>query len=99
MRNIEDVVAEVFVNQSKVVECLLDKGVFSLNDIDNLESNKTSEVQEWWAVSQHLAFQLRQIGAVVLENEFGTWWGRREIGMHLNQDDELIRLSEATAWV
>lgn len=48
---------------------------------------------EWWRVTEWLARQLKGIGEVVLDNNFGTWWGRTCIGQGLIMDGTLQRVA------
>ena len=41
-----------------------------------MEIDWTQEVKEWHAISTTLATKLRKIGYIVLQNAYGTWWGR-----------------------
>lgn len=34
------------------------------------------EIYEWWLVSDWLTIMLRKCGQPLLNNEYGTWWGR-----------------------
>jgi hypothetical protein len=40
---------------------------------DNAEA---AEVFEWWRVTAWLANELAEVGEVVLDNDYGEWWGR-----------------------
>lgn len=56
------------------------------------------EIYEWWVVSQFLVIKLRQHGEPILNNEYGTWWGRCTTGQAILLDgvieaiyDEIMR--------
>jgi hypothetical protein len=45
-----------------------------------------AEVFEWWRVSRWLCEKLREAGYVVLDNEYGYWWGRTTTGQSMEMD-------------
>lgn len=57
---------------------------------DNAED---AEVFEWWRVSSWFASQLEQIGAVVLDNGYGHWWGRTCTGQSYLMDGSLQKVA------
>lgn len=52
-----------------------------------------AEVYEWWRVTSWLASQLTAIGQVVLDNNYGTWWGRCTTGQSMLMDGVLQRVA------
>lgn len=48
-----------------------------------------AEVMQWWRVSPYLLDALRGIGAVVLDNDYGEWWGRTCCGQGVIMDGTL----------
>ncbi len=54
-----------------------------------------AEVFEWWRVSPMLCNQLRDIGRVVLDNDYGYWWGRTCTGQGLLMDGVLQEVAAA----
>ena len=44
------------------------------------------EIFEWWVVSDWLAKKLREVGEPILENDYGTWWGRTCTGQAILLD-------------
>ena len=44
------------------------------------------EIYEWWLVSHWMAEKLRERGEPVLQNDFGTWWGRCCTGQAIYMD-------------
>lgn len=48
-----------------------------------------AEVYEWWRVSGWLCRQLRDIGEVVIDNGYGSWWGRTCTGQAIIMDGTL----------
>lgn len=53
-----------------------------------------AEVVEWWRVSRWLCDQLRAIGEVVIDNEYGEWWGRCTTGQGMLMDGVLQRIAD-----
>ena len=54
-----------------------------------------AEVFEWWRVSSMLCGQLRDVGRVVLDNDYGYWWGRTCTGQELLMDGVLQEVAAA----
>jgi hypothetical protein len=52
-----------------------------------------AEVYEWWLVSDWLCRQLRDAGRPVLDNDYGSWWGRTCTGQALIMDGVLQELA------
>ena len=50
------------------------------------------EVYEWWVVTSYVAECLSQIGQPILENDFGTWWGRTCSGQAIYMDHVIRKL-------
>jgi hypothetical protein len=48
---------------------------------------------EWWLVSEWLCGQFRDIGEVVIDNEYGCWWGRTCSGQVIIMDGTLQRIA------
>ncbi len=44
------------------------------------------EVFEWWVVSDWLVEKLKNAGEPILENDYGTWWGRTCTGQAILLD-------------
>jgi len=68
---------------------------YNFNRINNLvtlveqlryETRETKEVYEWYLVSDWLAAQLKENDEVVLENEYGVYWGRQTTGQYVIHD-------------
>lgn len=51
-----------------------------------LENCSVAEIYEWWLVSDWLARRLKDQGEVVLNNNYGTWWGRQCTGQAISMD-------------
>lgn len=52
-----------------------------------------AEVYEWWRVSSWLCRTLREAGEVVLDNDYGCWWGRQCTGQAVLMDGTLQRVA------
>jgi hypothetical protein len=52
-----------------------------------------AEVFEWWRVSERLCQELRAIGQVVIDNDYGTWWGRCTTGQGFIMDGVLQQVA------
>ena len=54
---------------------------------DCFEENQTAQdIFEWWVVSDWLAQKLQEQGEPIIENDFGTWWGRTCSGQAIYMD-------------
>jgi hypothetical protein len=59
----------------------------------DIAQDNPSEVYEWWRVSSWLCDQLRAIGEVVIDNDYGEWWGRCTTGQGFIMDGVLQRVA------
>jgi hypothetical protein len=50
------------------------------------------EIFEWWAVTPYMAERLSEIGEPILDNDFGTWWGRTCTGQAICIDYTIRQL-------
>lgn len=72
-------------------------GIETPEEVDGVETYRNlvrdnaepAEVFEWWLVTDWMAKKLRDAGNVVLENEYGAWWGRTCTGQQLLMDGTL----------
>jgi hypothetical protein len=53
------------------------------------DNSEPREVFEWWLVSRWLCEKLRELGEVVLDNDYGYWWGRCTTGQAIIADGVL----------
>ena len=54
---------------------------------DSVRDNcEPAEPYEWWRVTKWLCEQLRNQGEVVLDNDYGCWWGRQTTGQSMIMD-------------
>ena len=56
------------------------------------DTQTAQEVYEWWLVSGWLAEKLREHGEPVLDNNFGTWWGRCCTGQAVYMDGVIRKI-------
>lgn len=59
---------------------------------DHAQENP-AEVYEWWRIDPWLCERLREIGQVVIDNDYGEWWGRCTTGQALIMDGVLQRVA------
>ena len=52
-----------------------------------------AEPLEWWAVSEWFANKLREHGECILDNDYGTWWGRTTSGQSVVLDGVIQRIA------
>lgn len=52
------------------------------------------EPLEWWRVSRSLLRELRDIGEVVIDSEYGEWWGRCTSGQTISLDGVFQRIAQ-----
>lgn len=57
------------------------------------ENAEDAEIYEWYSVSGWLASKLKDIGECVLDNGYGTWWGRTCTGQALIMDGTLQEIA------
>ena len=93
---------DIYCNQSALIEELLSAGACGVFDYDHLinepadiDSEEYREIFEWWAVSQWLASHLKAVGAPLIDNDYGVWWGRTECGQSLEFDARLNDVARA----
>ena len=104
----------VLLNQTYLVDKMLNDEVFSYESIINLypdntekieeledkiteledEQDEPQEILEWWVISNWFAEQLKEHGEPVLENDYGTWWGRTTTGQAIKLDDVITEIRE-----
>ena len=92
---------DVYCLQNEVVETFLSKEIFDYDDIQNLydpneeenDDQYPQEIFQWWAVSDYLARKLLEAGEPVIDNDYGTWWGRTCCGQALHMDYSLQEIA------
>lgn len=79
-KNLYDFLSEhVYKNQTYLVSTLIDKGIIRFEE--------DTDVYEWWVVSSDFADFVKEVGGVVLETDYSTWWGRTTTGQAIVMDD------------
>lgn len=48
------------------------------------------EIYEWWIVTDHMAEALEALGQPLLQNDYGTWWGRTTTGQSVCMDGVIV---------
>lgn len=51
------------------------------------------EVLEWWLVTSWLCWELSSIGEPIIDNDYGTWWGRTCSGQGVIMDGTLQKIA------
>lgn len=64
------------------------------DQIREWSSDNPAEPLEWWLVDSWLAGQLSEMGEVILDNDYGTWWGRCCTGQSISLDSTFYRLAD-----
>ncbi len=77
---------EHITNYEKTREQLLDEGYTDrqINDADI--DNGYQDIFEWWTIGEWMKDQLLEQGEPILENDYGTWWGRTTTGQSIAID-------------
>lgn len=57
------------------------------------ENADAAEPYEWWRVTSWLCRKLSDIGEVVIDNNYGCWWGRCATGQGLIMDGVLQKIA------
>jgi len=89
---------EIYLCQSSLVEKCFEQSLFSIEDIENLNDEETDEYQEifeWWAISNWLSNRLREHNEPILDNDYGTWWGRTTTGQAIAMDYAMEKIAES----
>lgn len=58
-----------------------------------LASDNPQEPLQWWRVSDWLGQELKAIGEVVIDNDYGWWWGRTCCGQGVLMDGTLQNIA------
>lgn len=86
--------SDIFCNQEYLVREALKKGFFLWEDVEIPRHAQDEEICEWYNVSKWLCANLREVGAIVLENDCGCFWGRTETGQRLQYDNDLKNVAQ-----
>ncbi len=72
--------------QTALVDYLMDNLVEGFEKDDKDERYENQDIIEWWEVNDYLKEKLLSHGEVILENDYGTWWGRCRSGQGVYMD-------------
>ena len=87
---IEDLQNEIDNTDNELaIEVLEEK----IDTIENADSD-TVEVFEWWSVNDWFAEKLKEQGEVILDNDYGIWWGRATTGQMIWMDYVIGKIAE-----
>lgn len=93
--------------QTILVEELFNKGLFEYDDVlnacyteaeilelgkHNEQHSEFKEVYEWWIVDEYLIKSLLDQKESLLENAYGTWWGRTTTGQSISLDPVIKKI-------
>jgi len=77
------ILTQVLDDQTALVRDCIDNGMFARIDIQN--TGDGLDIEHWYAITQHLAYELIMRGSIVLQNEYGQWWGLLDPVITLDQ--------------
>ena len=77
------------VFNTKITHRFQEFGLEDTTYYSSREKDEFFEIYEWWQVSKWLYEKLLDSGAVVLDTDFGYFWGRSETGCALETDSTL----------
>jgi len=83
---------EIYKNDTALVNEALKQEFFKYDNIINEydeEQDENAEVMQWFSVSEWLAGHLKNNNGVILNNDFGYWWGRCGCGYYLEEEEIL----------
>lgn len=63
------------------------------DEASDLASENPQDAYEWWRVTSWLCKELRAIGEIVIDNDYGCWWGRTCTGQGYIMDGTLQRIA------
>jgi len=86
---------EIYLCQSSLVEKCFEQSLFSIEDIENLNDAETDEYQEIFNGANWLADKLKEHQEPILDNDYGTWWGRTCTGQAIKMDSVIEDIAES----
>jgi DnaJ-class molecular chaperone len=87
----------IYTCQTSLVDEMFTQGVFDWEEVNTgeiTEDEEPPEIFEWWLVTAYFAREARRVSLPVLENEYGTWWGRTCTGQALSSDNVIWEIAE-----
>ena len=75
---------DLIANQTKLVDELVKGEMLDGFTADWIATE--DPVYEWWLVTRCLANELIQVGEMIMDTTYGTWWGRKTTGQAVIQD-------------
>lgn len=80
-----------------VIANIDDETIDGLDDwrdaVREYSSDNPQEAYEWWRVTGWLCQRLCDIGEIVIDNDFGCWWGRTCTGQSMLMDGTLQQVA------
>lgn len=68
------------------------------DQVRDWSQDNPNEPLEWWVVDSWLAGKLLEMGEVIIDNDYGYWWGRTCSGQSIALDGTFYRLFESMGW-
>ncbi len=56
------------------------------------ENQQAQDIYEWWLVSEWLERKLKDQGEPILDNAYGSWWGRTSSGQAIYMDGVINKI-------
>jgi hypothetical protein len=82
----------VLANQSSLIDVLI-RGKLPEGFGYDARPSDDREIYEWWLVDSRLAEELRSVGEHVVDNDYGTWWGRTCTGQAIKMDGTMQEIA------
>lgn len=93
------VAQDIYLCQTSLITKMLKEGVIPCDDVEQAydeaeEDEYSRDILEWWAISERLATRLRMHNEALIDNEYGTWWGRTTSGQAIYMDSVIEAIAE-----
>ncbi|MEQ9617077.1 MAG: DUF2958 domain-containing protein [Phycisphaerales bacterium] len=82
----------VLANQSSLIDVLIRGELPEGFGYDALPPDDR-EIYEWWLIDSRLAEELRSVGEHIVDNDYGTWWGRSCTGQAIKMDGTMQEIA------
>lgn len=66
------------------------------SEVEDRLTEADPEIYEWWRITDYLKRHLESIGEPILDNGYGTWWGRTCSGQAIHMDGTIQEIVRAT---